>query len=136
MTSPPSTTPTQMPEPTATGIPSTPTATVLLATLTATPEPTMAETPVPPTPTQVSTPSSTGLWRGLEVADEDRCSPYDADDYRYSQSVEDRIVADMGGIIYGPYTCLLRSNHCVGLSTRQVSDSGQLFRCLVDGETS
>ena len=44
------------------------------------------------------------MWRGLEVADEDRCSPYDSDDYRYSQSVEDRIVADMGGIIYGPYT--------------------------------
>ena len=33
-----------------------------------------------------------------------RCSPYDADDYPYSQSVEPRIVADMGGIIYGPYT--------------------------------
>ncbi len=29
---------------------------------------------------------------------------YDSDDYRYSQSVEPRIVADMGGIIYGPYT--------------------------------
>ena len=101
-------TPTQMPEPTATGIPSTPTpmptATELPPTPTATPEPTVTETPVPPTPTQVSTPSSTGLWRGLEVADEDRCSPYDSDDYRYPQSVEDRIVADMGGIIYGPYT--------------------------------
>ena len=32
-----------------------------------------------------------------------RCSPYDSDDYRYSQSVEDRIIRDLGGI-YGPYT--------------------------------
>ena len=28
-------------------------------------------------------------WRGLVVAPESRCSPYDADDYRYPQSVED-----------------------------------------------
>ena len=38
------------------------------------------------------------------VAAEERCSPYDSDDYPYSQSVEPRIVEDMGGIIYGPYT--------------------------------
>ena len=38
------------------------------------------------------------------VASEHRCAPYDSDDYRYSQSVEQRIVAGMGGIIYGPYT--------------------------------
>ena len=43
-------------------------------------------------------------WRGLLVASEHRCAPYDSDDYRYSQSVEQRIVAGMGGIIYGPYT--------------------------------
>ena len=42
-------------------------------------------------------------WRSLVVAPEQRCSPYDADDYRYPQSVEDRIVADLGGV-YGPYT--------------------------------
>ena len=42
-------------------------------------------------------------WRGLVVAPERRCSPYDADDYRYPQSVEDRIVAELGGV-YGPYT--------------------------------
>ena len=42
-------------------------------------------------------------WRGLVVAPEQRCSPYDADDYRYPQSVEDRIVAGLGGV-YGPYT--------------------------------
>ena len=42
-------------------------------------------------------------WRGLVVASEQRCAPYDADDYRYPQSVEDRIVAQLGGV-YGPYT--------------------------------
>ena len=44
------------------------------------------------------------MWRGLVIAPENRCSPYDPDNYPYSQSVEGRIVADMGGIIYGPYT--------------------------------
>ena len=42
-------------------------------------------------------------WRGLVVAPEQRCSSYDADDYRYPQSVEDRIVDELGGV-YGPYT--------------------------------
>ena len=36
-------------------------------------------------------------WRGFVVAPEQRCAPYDADDYRYPQSVEDRIVAQFGG---------------------------------------
>ena len=43
-------------------------------------------------------------WRGLVIAPEDRCAPYDRDEYRYSQSVEAKIVAAMGGRIYGPYT--------------------------------
>ena len=43
-------------------------------------------------------------WPGLVVAPEDRCAPYDRDEYRYSQSVEAEIVAAMGGRIYGPYT--------------------------------
>ena len=42
-------------------------------------------------------------WRGLVVAPEQRCATYDADDYQYPQSVEDRIVAELGGV-YGPYT--------------------------------
>ena len=49
-------------------------------------------------------PVQTTGWRGLTVADEERCSPYDPDGYRYSQSVEPRIVAEMGGIVFGPYT--------------------------------
>ena len=44
-----------------------------------------------------------GIWRGLVIADENRCSPYDRDDYPYSQSVEDLIIAELGGI-YSPYT--------------------------------
>ena len=42
-------------------------------------------------------------WRGLVVAAENRCAPYDRDDYSYPQSLEDRIVAALGGI-YSPYT--------------------------------
>ena len=43
-------------------------------------------------------------WRGLAVAPEHRCSPYDRGDYPYPRSVEREIVASMGGRIYGPYT--------------------------------
>lgn len=42
-------------------------------------------------------------WRGLHVAPEHRCSPYDADDYSYPQSVELDIIDQLGGI-YGPYS--------------------------------
>ena len=42
-------------------------------------------------------------WRGLVVTPEQRCSPYHADDYRYPQTVEARIVAELGGV-YDPYT--------------------------------
>ena len=88
------------------------------------PEPTataeLASTPIPgSTPTPMATPRSTAtptiapiqrptqafiFWRGITVAPEERCSPYDPDDYSYPQSVEPRIVEEMGGIIYGPYT--------------------------------
>jgi len=42
-------------------------------------------------------------YRGIEVAPERRCAPYDPGDYRHSQSVEARIVASIGQV-YGPYT--------------------------------
>ena len=64
---------------------------------TATPEPTSTATPTQP-PTQPS-----GLWRGITVAPENRCSGYDPEDYHYSPSVEPRIVDAQGGI-YSPYT--------------------------------
>ena len=72
-------------------------------TTTATPEPTPKPTATPnPTPPQPPTQTSQ-LWRGITVAPEDRCSPYDSDDYPYSPSVEPKIVDAQGGT-YGPYT--------------------------------
>lgn len=46
----------------------------------------------------------------LTVAPENRCSPYDADDYSYPQSVEAQIISRMGGRIYGPYTGTIFAN--------------------------
>jgi len=46
---------------------------------------------------------SNTIWRGLVVAPENRCSAYSGGDYRYSQSVEDDLVAEYGGV-YSPYT--------------------------------
>ena len=45
-----------------------------------------------------------GTWRGLVVAPEYRCAPYDPDDYGYSQNLELSAIAAMGGRIYGPYS--------------------------------
>ena len=42
-------------------------------------------------------------WRGLTVAPESRCAAYDPDDYPCPQSVEDRIIAQQGGV-YSPHT--------------------------------
>ena len=71
-------------------------------------DPSEAPTPGRTTIAEGAVVSRTGVgpdtWRGIVVAPEHRCAPYDSDDYRYSQSVEQRIVAGMGGIIYGPYT--------------------------------
>ena len=47
--------------------------------------------------------ASAETWRGLVVAPEHRCSPYRASDYSYAQSVEPRIIAEIGKV-YGPYT--------------------------------
>ena len=71
-------------------------------------DPFEAPTPGLPTVAEGAATSRTGAgpdtWRGIVVAPEHRCAPYDSDDYRYSQSVEQRIVDGMGGVIYGPYT--------------------------------
>ena len=48
-------------------------------------------------------PAAQPSWRGVVIAPESRCAPYDADDYRYQLSVEAQIVAALGGV-YGPYT--------------------------------
>ena len=47
--------------------------------------------------------ASADTCRGIPVAQENRCTPYDRQDYPYSQSVEQRIVAALGAI-YGPYS--------------------------------
>ena len=47
--------------------------------------------------------SAAETYRGVDVAPEHRCAPYDRGDYRYSQSLEPRIVASIGKV-YGPYT--------------------------------
>ena len=43
-------------------------------------------------------------WRGIAVAPERRCSPYDRGDYPYPRSIENDIVAAMGGRVFCPYT--------------------------------
>ena len=45
--------------------------------------------------------SAAETYRGIDVAPEHRCAPYDRGDYRYSQSLEPRIVASIGKV-YGP----------------------------------
>ena len=49
-------------------------------------------------------PSPAEEWRGLIVAPEERCAPYNADEYSYPQSVEPGIADRLGGV-YSPYTC-------------------------------
>ena len=68
------------------------------------PEPTKAASTPTTTPTSTRPPVQTGsTWRGITVAPEERCSPYDSDDYPYQPSAQPRIVEVLGGI-YGPYT--------------------------------
>ena len=54
-------------------------------------------------PQPVACPASTGTWRGIRVAPECRCTPYDRDnDYPYPQSIEAEI-ADRLGVMVSPY---------------------------------
>ncbi len=83
------------------------------------------------------TAASAGTWRGLAVAPEQRCSPYNAKDYRYPQSVEPAIVASMEGRIYGPYTgrtfTSIRQTDIEHIVARsEAHDSGL---CAADGAT-
>ena len=76
-------------------------------------------------------------WRGLTVAPEHRCAPYDkAGDYPYPQSVEQDIVRALGAV-YGPYTgrCFASTSetdieHVVAAS--EAHDSGL---CAADADT-
>ena len=73
-------------------------------------------------------PASTGTWRGIRVAPECRCTPYDRADYPYSQRVEARIAERLGGM-FSPYdghqfASLLESDieHVIAVS--EAHDSG------------
>ena len=80
---------------------------------------------------------SAETWRGLIVAPEHRCAPYDKKrDYLYPQSVERDIVRALGAV-YGPYTgtCFASTTgtdieHIVAAS--EAHDSGL---CAADAET-
>ena len=80
---------------------------------------------------------SAETWRGLTVAPEHRCAPYDKKrDYPYPQSVEHDIVRELGAV-YGPYTgtCFASTTetdieHIVAAS--EAHDSGL---CARDAET-
>ena len=74
------------------------------------PSPTPTNTPAPQPPSNGSGGGGGGGGgggndlEGIRIEPENRCSPYDAGDYSYPQSVEPQIVAQQGGRIYGPYT--------------------------------
>ncbi len=95
-------------------------------------------------------------WRGLTVAPEHRCAPYDRNrDYRYPQSIEREIVRRLGAV-YGPYTGACFSSmsetdieHMVATSeahdsglcaadratrARFATDPSQPYACLAGGE--
>ncbi len=75
-------------------------------------------------------------WRGLIVAPEYRCTPYNSKDYHYPQSVELEIISSIGKI-YSPYTGICYSDrqqtdieHIVARS--EAHDSGM---CSANKET-
>ena len=49
-------------------------------------------------------PPTPGLWRGLVVAPETRCSEYYVDHYRHPDGLEDAVVAALGDKLYEAYT--------------------------------
>ena len=88
-------------------------------------------------PLAFASPASAETWRGLAVAPEQRCSPYERKrDYPYRQSVEREIVRQLGAV-YGPCIgmCFVSSTetdieHIVATSVAR--DSGL---CAADQET-
>lgn len=48
--------------------------------------------------------ASANWLAGIPIRDEDRCAPYESDDYRYPQALEAQIMAEMDGAFYSPYT--------------------------------
>ena len=69
-------------------------------------------------------------WRGLAVAPEHRCAPYNRADYPYPQSIEARIVGAQGGVIYGPYSGrLFRSTFETDIDTSLPSPKPMTAAC-------
>lgn len=76
-------------------------------------------------------------YYGVEIALEDRCTPYDRDDYPYSSSIEPTIQAGLDGQIYSPFDGLYYQSlsevdieHMV--ATSEAHDSGL---CAADSAT-
>ena len=77
------------------------------------------------------------VWRGLTVAPEERCSPYERSDYAYRSDVlELLLISELGGI-YAPYTgrCLPSRRqtdveHMIALS--EAHDSGMCGRSMAE----
>ena len=75
-------------------------------------------------------------WRGLTVAPEKRCAPYERSDYAYqSRLLEALLVLQLGGV-YGPYTgrCFRSRRqtdveHMIALS--EAHDSGMCGRSMI-----
>ena len=83
---------------------------------------------MPGTVVEQPEPEPEKTWRGLVIAREHRCSPYDKRDYPYSQALEQKIVQQLG-TVYEPYTgTCFRSRHEVDIehivATSEAHDSG------------
>ena len=48
--------------------------------------------------------ASSNWLAGIPILEENRCTQYESDDYRYPQSLEAQIMAEMEGSFYSPYT--------------------------------
>ncbi len=51
-----------------------------------------------------ATAASANWLAGIPIRAENRCTRYESDDYRYPQSLEAQIMAEMDGSFYSPYT--------------------------------
>ena len=79
-------------------------------------------------PEQPPPPATGATWRGLVVAAEHRCSPYDRDDYSYPQSIEAEVADRLGGM-WSPYdgtrfSSLAESDIEHIVATSEAHDSG------------
>ena len=62
-------------------------------------------------------------WRGIPIAPEYRCAPYDRTAYPYDPSLEMDIIAAMGGEICSPY-----NDECYESPQRRISNISSRYR--------